>query len=203
MALAKSTELDAVNIMLSNIGEAPVNNITNNPNADVQMALNILREVSREIQSAGWHFNSDLEVPLTPDATTKKITFTDNVARVDLEGKHHRPDKYDVVLMGDELYDRKNRTYQFDEELKGTVVYLMDFTFLPEAARRYITIRAARIYQDRLLGSEKHHMFNRSDEQQAFVALREFELDTADYSIFDNYDVYQMIDRGNVIRRVQ
>ena len=203
MALAKSTELDAVNIMLSNIGEAPVNNITNNQNADVQMALNILREVSREIQSAGWHFNSDLEVPLIPDATTKKITFTDNVARVDLEGKHHRPDKYDVVLMGDELYDRKNRTYQFDEELKGTVVYLMDFTFLPEAARRYITIRAARIYQDRLLGSEKHHMFNRSDEQQAFVALREFELDTADYSIFDNYDVYQMIDRGNVIRRVQ
>tara|TARA_R100001463_G_scaffold57272_1_gene109469 strand:+ start:212 stop:823 length:612 start_codon:yes stop_codon:yes gene_type:complete len=203
MALAKSTELDAVNIMLSNIGEAPVNNITNNPNADVQMALNILREVSREIQSAGWHFNSDLEVPLTPDSTSKQITFTDNVARIDLEGKHHRPDKYDVVLMGDKLYDRKNRTYQFDEELKGTVVYLMDFTFLPEAARRYITIRAARIYQDRLLGSEKHHMFNRSDEQQAFVALREFELDTADYSIFDNYDVYQMIDRGNVIRRVQ
>jgi len=203
MALAKSTELDAVNIMLSNIGEAPVNNITNNPNADVQMALNILREVSREIQSAGWHFNSDLEVPLTPDSTSKQITFTDNVARIDLEGKHHRPDKYDVVLMGDKLYDRKNRTYQFDEELKGTVVYLMDFTFLPEAARRYITIRAARIYQDRLLGSEKHHMFNRSDEQQAFVALREFELDSADYSIFDNYDVYQMIDRGNVIRRVQ
>jgi len=82
------------------------------------------------------------------------------------------------------------------------VVYLLDFTDMPENARRYIMIRAARIYQDRLVGSEKHSMFTRGDEQQAFIALREYEMESADYSIFDNFDVARIIDRSSVINRV-
>ncbi len=201
MALSRTTELDAVNIMLSNIGEAPVNSLTTNVTADVSMAKNILNEVSREVQSAGWHFNTDLEVPLIPDATSKEISITTNTVRVDLEGENEKSD-IDLVIRGEKLYDRKNRTYLFDETLKGTVVYLMEFTDLPETARRYIMIRSARIYQDRLLGSEKHHMFSLRDEQAAFMALREYEMDTADYSIFDNYSVYRVIDRGDVVKRI-
>ena len=78
----------------------------------------------------------------------------------------------------------------------------MDYTDLPEVARRFIAIRAARIYNDRLLGAEKHHMFNLRDEQQSWMALREYEMDTADYSIFDNYDVYRVVDRDDVVRRI-
>ena len=63
-------------------------------------------------------------------------------------------------------------------------------------------IRAARIYQDRLLGSEKLSSFNRGDEQAALFALRDFEMETADYSIFDNYDVARVIDRQSVINRL-
>ena len=201
MGLSKTTELDAVNIMLSNIGESPVNSLTNNPNADVAMAHNILKEVSREVQSAGWHFNTELEVPLVPDTITKHISITTNTARVDLEGVNVKTD-LDIVIRGEKLYDRKNRTYEFTETLKGTVVYLMDYTDLPEVARRFIAIRAARIYNDRLVGAEKHHMVNLRDEQQSWMALREYEMDTADYSIFDNYDVYRVVDRDDVVRRI-
>ena len=41
-----TTELQAVNIMLSMIGEAPVNTITGVTNVDVSVAKNILDETS-------------------------------------------------------------------------------------------------------------------------------------------------------------
>ena len=68
MALAKTTKLEAINTMLSNVGEAPVNSLTGSLTNDVQLAQNILDEISREVQSAGWHFNTDKEVPLAPDS---------------------------------------------------------------------------------------------------------------------------------------
>ena len=73
---------------------------------------------------------------------------------------------------------------------------------MPENARRYIMIRAARIFQDRLVGSEKNSMFTRGDEQQALIALRDYEMESADYSIFDNFDVGRIIDRRSVINNL-
>ena len=51
------TELEAVNILLTTIGEAPVNTLTGNQVTDVTVATQVLLEISREIQSQGWHFN--------------------------------------------------------------------------------------------------------------------------------------------------
>tara|TARA_R100000458_G_C8225971_1_gene209023 strand:+ start:392 stop:1003 length:612 start_codon:yes stop_codon:yes gene_type:complete len=200
MALAKTTKLEAINTMLSNVGEAPVNSLTGALTNDVQLAQNILDEISREVQSAGWHFNTDKEVPLAPDSNNE-IQLSDGIARVDLEGDQV-DSEYDVVVRGDKLYNRKDRTYTFTETKKYTVVYMLDWEELPESARRYIMIRAARVYQDRLLGSQTLSGFSRLDEQQALFKLRDFEMDTADYSIFDNFDVARVVDRRSVINMV-
>ena len=71
---------------------------------------------------------------------------------------------------------------------------------VPEPARRYITVRAARIFQDRMVGSQAHHAFSREDEVRARALLREFEMDTGDHSIFDNYDVWNIVARPRVNR---
>ena len=63
-------------------------------------------------------------------------------------------------------------------------------------------IRAARKFQDRVVGSDKHHAFTQVDEFQALVALRDAETDGGDYTIFDNNDVARVINRGNVINRI-
>ena len=77
------------------------------------------------------------------------------------------------------------------------ITWFLEFTELPETARRYITIRAARIFQDRMLASETLHTFHQVDELTALSALKEHEGDTRDHSIFDNYSTYRVIDRDN------
>ena len=199
MAMTTTTQLNAINTMLSTVGEAPVNNLTT-VNADVRMAESILDEVSREVQSQGWYFNTEKNVQLIPDSSGE-INVPSPVVRVDLESENVDVN-HDVILRGSKLYNRKNNSYIFTSTLKYTTVSLMEWDFLPETAKRYIMIRAARIYQDRLLGSEKVSTFTRGDEMAALVSLRQFEMDTADYSIFDNQDDSRIIDRTSVINRV-
>jgi hypothetical protein len=79
--------------------------------------------------------------------------------------------------------------------VKLDVVFELDFADIPEVAKRYITIKAARIFQDRVVGSDTLHGFTEMEEQAAFYSLREFEGDTEDFNIFDSYDVYRVVDR--------
>jgi hypothetical protein len=200
MALGKTTELDAVNTMLSIIGEPPVNSISGTGRADALIATNILTEVSREVQGAGWHFNTNLDVEMVPDQFGK-IYLADNIVRVDLD-EPNQSTNIDIVVRGSYLYNRKELTDVFSSSIKATVIYLFDFGELPEAARRYIMIRAGRIFGDRMVGSEKHNRFTTVDEYKALADLKEYECDTGDYSIFDNYDIGVIVDRTNVARRV-
>ena len=87
MALALTTKLEAINTLLSNVGEAPVNSLSGSLTSDVRLAQNILDEVSRDVQSAGWHFNTEKEVPLAPNSENQ-VELSDGVARVDLEGSN-------------------------------------------------------------------------------------------------------------------
>jgi len=200
MPLANTTKLEAINTMMSAIGEAPVNTLdASSQTQDVIMAKSILDEVSREVQSAGWHFNREYEVSLSPN-TSNEILLSENVARVDVEPVNSNTTQY--IQRGQKIYNKTDKTFTIADALKCTVVYLLDWTDLPQAARQYIMIRAARKLQDRVVGSGKHHDFNQMDEYQSLVTLREAESDNADYTIFDNYDVKRTIDRGNVRNRI-
>ena len=55
---AVSTELDAVNQILSAVGQAPVTTL-DLQNPEVYTTLQTLRNVSREVQSEGWNFNTE------------------------------------------------------------------------------------------------------------------------------------------------
>lgn len=190
--LAKTTRLQAVNTMLSCIGEPPINAL-NSQRADSKIAEQILDEVSREIQSYGWHFNSEYGVTMSPD-TSGYIYVSDNIVRVDTD-----PNKYtelDIVQRGDRLYDKVSNSYVFGGSIEVNQIVMLDFEDLPEPARRYIMIRAARIFGDRMIGSEKHHMFTGQDEMMALAKMREFENDTADYSIFDEYSTLSIVNRN-------
>ena len=199
-----SSELDAVNVILASIGETPTTQdiLTAGSSADVAMAKQILTEVSKEIQAEGWHFNTDYEVELTPNISNH-IVLADNVARVDLEsgneGGQDVTQRYDSVSSEQRLYNKKDNDYEFLAPVKATVVYMFDFVGLPETAKRFITVRACRLFQDRLLGSKFHHQFSQVDEFRALADLKEWEGNTADHSIFDTYGMAK-ITRGNTIR---
>ena len=194
MALTATTKLEAVNVMMTAIGETPVNSITSSTTTDVSIAIQILDNVNREVQSVGWSFNRDKDYVLTPN-TSNEIALAANVLRIDTMGKSNNKD---YVERARKLWDRVNHTYTItDAKVYVDIVWFLDFTEIPEAARRYITIRASRIFQDRMLASDTLHKFHQTDEIQALSVLKEMVGDTRDHSIFDNYDVYSAVDRLN------
>lgn len=185
MALTKTTKLQAINTMLSIIGEPPINSLTAT-RADSLIAQNILDEVAREVQSYGWQFNTEDKVEMTPETSSGYIYIGDSVVRVDMDPAYSN---YDIVIRGNRLFNKVNNSYSFGETIKVTRVVLMDFDELPEVAKRYIFIRAARIFQDRVVGSEKLHMFTQADEIGALAQMTEHEADSGDYTIFQSPDV--------------
>lgn len=178
--------------MLSAIGESPINTLEQGTSADARIAVQVLDEIDRATQLIGWHFNTEKDYPL-PRNTSNQIVVSNNVVRVDVDGSYY-PD-VDVVLRGTKLYDKKNHTYTFTQDLKGEIIYLLSFEELPEPARYYITVRASRIFQDRVVSSPELTRIQIGDEAAALAMLREFDQDTGDYSVFDAYDVARIIFR--------
>ena len=184
--VTRTTELEAVNTILSTIGEAPINSLTGSLPVDATTAKNVLSEVNREVQSAGWHFNSHYKVDLTRDGDTKIPIGTD-VLRVELNTKYSRA-SYDVVQRDSFLYNLAKNQDTFDQDFTdNTIVYLLDFTKIPEQARRYITIRSARVFHDRTLGANTIHKFSSEDEARSLAVLKQAETQTGEYNIFDSY----------------
>ena len=198
MTHASTTQLEAVNIMLHVISEAPVNSLTGTLPLDASLAKSTLEEINREVQSAGWVFNERYKYILSLDINSK-IPLADNIMRVDLDVNKYSPTTYDVIKQGSFLYNKVENTFVFDKALEAKVILYLDFTDLPENARRYITIKASRIFQDRTIGGNNLHKYNSIDESNALAVLRQEEAQTANHSIFNNYDTWSIINRGNKI----
>jgi hypothetical protein len=179
--LTPTTELEAINTILSVIGESPISSTSEISSvADAVTAQSILSEVSRQVQTKGWHFNTDKEITLSPDTYSGEITVPTNCLRVDSSGADR---EVDVVHRGTKLYDRKNHTYNIAKQLVVDMVVLLPFTELPQAARHYITIKAARIFQSRTVGSDALYQFTTLDERDAMIDLKKAEGITGDYNI--------------------
>lgn len=175
-----TSRLDAVNTVLTASGESPVSSLTGTT-ADAANADAIIEEVLRDVQSEGWHFNTEKDVPLVPDVS-KNITLPPNVISVDVSTIDFP--KLDVVQRGNRLYDKASRSFAFDAPIKAEIVYLLPFEEIPEPARRYVAIRAARVFHDRFVGDARIHSFTSEDEQRARISLTSSNASNADANIF-------------------
>ena len=75
------TKLEAVNIMLSVTGEAPVTQL-NSGLVEADVAETILESVNREVQGQGFDFNRELNVTFNPDSNNN-IVLPANILRAD------------------------------------------------------------------------------------------------------------------------
>jgi hypothetical protein len=177
-----TSQLQAVNTMLSLIGEAPVNSLTTNVTADVALAIRTLDEVSRQLQARGWHWNTIQKLTVSPDANGR-YAWQQEWIRFD-----PKPNNYtnvDVARRGEFLYDWKNGTDVFTQaSLEGSAVIYLPWDDIPEVARNYAMIRASRIYVVRALGDEVRAGFTTQDERRAWQVLEEEENEQADYNYF-------------------
>ena len=195
MTVAATTELESVNIMLAAIGESPLNSLTGTLPVDARLAQQTLTEVNKEVQSEGWSFNTEIDVTLQRDGSNH-VNLSNDILRVD-PNIHQHP-TIDAIQRALKLYDRLNNKYEFDEDLICTVVYFRAFTEIPEPARRYITIKSARVFVDRLVGDQGLRTYTEQDEIRARAILMETDYANADHNllrgdpsltnIFDTYN---------------
>ena len=184
--MALTTELESVNQMLGHIGEAPINSLADSAALPISgsIALTTLREVAKEVQTEEWHFNTVTDHEISPDSDSKiplpaTTLFVDAVNSTD-----------DYVQRGLFLYNRKDRTFTFTSTVKVDLTEQLDWDDLIEPARRYITLRAARIFQGRIVGSRELEALIAVDEMQARARLQELDSQSSDRTIFDSADVY-------------
>ena len=195
MTVAATTKLQAINIMMAAIGETPVNTLTGTLPADVVIAQSTLTEINKDVQSEGWSFNTEIDVTLTRDGSNH-INLPKDILRV--EANIHQHPTIDPIQRGLKLYDRQNNKFTFDEDLICTIVYFREFDEIPEPARRYMTIKAARVFVDRLVGDQGLRTYTEQDEIRARAILMETDYANADHNllrgdpsltnIFDTYN---------------
>ena len=183
---AASTELDAVNQILSSVGQAPVTTL-DLQNPEVFITLNTLREVSKQVQLEGWTFNTERNYPMVRDEATNEIALPANLLAIDANMNEH-PSDYDLVMRNGKLYDRLNKTYVFTENPKVDVLWYFDFQFLPPAVQSYITARAARMCATKMVGDPQLYQLLESTEEMARATLTEYECNQGDYTIFGTPD---------------
>ena len=191
-----STKLEAVNVMLSTIGEAAVNSLSSGL-LDAETAETILDNITRSTQTTGWSFNEEVGYTLSPDSNGH-LNLPANCVRADLSStvSKHRNANFDYIQRGQKLYDKVNHTYTINETVVVDMIVLLDFDELPEAARRFITIRASRVFQERVVGSDLLSSLTADDENTAWLDLLHSESEVSDFNIFDDSSTYRVLNRS-------
>ena len=177
----KSTELEAVNVCLGVVGEQPVNSIPESGVTKATLARDRIYELSREIQLEGLACNSETEYELTPDGSNNIVV---PATCIGIDPSYGSDNKY--VERTGKLYDTVDQTFTITVSVKVDIIWFLEWTDLPEHVRRYITIKAARIFQKRYLADPDLHRFTEEDEFAAKRQHERKELDIADFSILDN-----------------
>lgn len=165
-----TTKLDAVNTMLFTIGESPVNTLEGGTVVDAVTAEQTLDRVSRQIQSEGWSFNTEKCFPLMRQAFAPFVIYVpDTALSCDPTDK-----TMNIVVRGGRLYDLDNHTFTFPDtpKIDCDIIWSLPFEDIPETARNYITIRAARIFQAGAVSSETLNSFSDRDEYEAKARFR-------------------------------
>lgn len=187
--LSLTTELDAVNTMLDVIGEAPVSTINDTGLIDAAMARDLLRKTSREVQAQAWHWNTDRNVELVPTVPLPgNILVPPDALRVDPSDP-----TISAVQRGTRLWDQTNNTFAWSQSVRVNIVRFLPFSDIPEVARHYIAVRAARMFQDRRIGSESRNGFNERDETRARVAIENENSEAGGASMGSSYAVSRIL----------
>lgn len=231
-----TTELEAVNVMLASIGEAPLDSGTDlaaNTLGDVELAIDILLGSTREVLSMGWRFNKEYGVEIAPTTThswvdTDGTTTTLNIFKkpvdllawaqtvcpenqgldlVERPSKDYEEGASSVLVLYDRAKNRDGADSSRYPYIYLDCTYSFDFTQLPESARRFITVRAARTFAQQILGSESLRNFTAQDELWALRVLKREQGEPEALNIFDTADAwaakgYRPAPHGGHSRRV-
>jgi hypothetical protein len=190
------TELEAVNSLLSAIGEAAVSSLETATTVEVTQAKNLLSNVNRETQQKGWHFNTEWDVTLTKNSDNK-IPIGTSILSIYVENKLTTIRGINGVMY---VYDLDNNTFTWDDGLDNAVtITLLEFQDTPQSVRQYVTAKAARIFQEEIIGQVSAETINRQEESEAYADLLDDEAERAGYNV--GYGTLDMVNMTKTHRK--
>ena len=185
-SLYATNKLGMVNQCLIGIGQRPLPSSTILEQlplgSDGQVAKDIVSYTMKEVQARGWYFNTDSNFKLIPDSTGY-IAIPPNLLRFDV-GRTLNRNK--ITIKGNKLYNRETQEYTFTEPVYGEAVWLVDYETLPITAYQYISLRASRAFQQRIIGSKELYSFEAQEEVDALANLQREECQYNDFNLIDN-----------------
>lgn len=191
------SKLEAVNIILDSIGEAPVSSLESGL-PDAEAAETKLNEINKSVQAKGWHQNTEKNLKLSPD-DNGNILVSSNYLRVDTtqssKGINVAPRTFQAKLM---LYNIKKQTYVFTQPLYCDVILLLTFEDLTLELSNYIAYRTARKFQESQMQSTTLDGFTVRSEMECYAALLDSETENEDTNILtDNEHCWYMTNRNH------
>jgi len=215
---AHMTEIDAVNMIIASIGEAPVDTVAGLDEVDeAAEALRVLNERSKKIQMGEWNFNTRLGVILqkTADDTYEVAA---NVLEIDTSnaplGRNTGAGQRDAHLntawrrnVADTKFVLYNVVDDREDWPNGAPTITVDvkeyleFEHCPPAIQWYIAVDAAHTFQKGTFGSTTIHAFTKEDLQEALILATNFDEKVGDNNLFDhNPHMRNVAVRNNPIR---
>lgn len=153
-------------------------------NPDVAIALNTLREVSREVQSEGWSFNKEYDYPITPDSSNE-VHIANNILQMDLNRTYTQNMDRDSINREGKLYDKTAHSFIWtDATLYVDVIWYFDWPSIPTVIQAFIVAKAAAIVSSRIIGDPNQYQVLIQKEAFAKSTALEYECNQGDYSFF-------------------
>jgi len=178
-----SVNLEAVNTVLSSIGDAPVDTIEDPTNVNVINAIRELETVSRKEQAKGWSSNIIDSYILNPDVNTNQIMWNSNfLSIVDSGGLK-------LVRKGEYLYNLTDQTFIFTSAITVQMILFMDLAECSEQLKNYIVAKTSEQFQMKFLNDPNIAQSLQQMRMDAWVDLQENEITSNAYNIFENEDI--------------
>jgi hypothetical protein len=164
---------------------------------DASLAERTLDEVSREVQGAGWSWNTMLYDSIPLDASTGQSQLPSNTLAVRFNPLTYPSQRF--VLRGLRLFDRIRNSYDLrgsfgvavignTSDLVAEIVEELDWDSIPETGRRYIMIRAGRMFANRAVTSASLEAYTGEDEERALQILKRTEDMAQNYNFISGPD---------------
>ena len=160
------SRLDAINDILSLIGEAPLNTLADVTSLDAINAIAALDRAQRECLSNPFWFNTEI-ITLSPSSEGIYVVPPSYLSVTPV-----KPEKDHYVQRGNKLYDLDTNSYGGQTaDLEVEVLVSLDWDELPQTAREAIQSTAAKHYAFSEVGEQFLYQVASQNERTAMAEL--------------------------------
>lgn len=173
------SELDAVNAILSVAGDAPVSSLASTyPQAII--ARTILNRIVMEEQTKGLWFNESENITLIPDVLGE-VYIPANTITLEISNDFGM-----YINRGTRIYDRENRTYKINKELKADIIEFLEWDLTPQSFRQYIVALAQHEYNNQYFGSKEVENTLNTKIAKTYITMKAEDIDKRDINLLNS-----------------